>query len=196
MLVHYHKYFWNICHSLYILVFKFENFWCLPLIKIWIRIGLNYRGSINSNRVHMALLTEFYCSLIIRASQFSSTTRNLVPRFKRWSKGGKCWQRKPNESSRSWLPFRRGWSLSLMPSFLCFKSPWSSRHPFFGISNVLRTRPRGKTPEERISTKLGIWWWTRWEIHKVPHELYFSEFVECNIRWNQSFKRVGNHSMP
>ena len=32
---------------------------------------------------------------------------------------------KPNESSRSWLPFRRGWSLSLMSSFHCFKSPWS-----------------------------------------------------------------------
>ena len=26
--------------------------------------------------------------MIIRASEFSSTTRNLVPRFKRWSKGG------------------------------------------------------------------------------------------------------------
>ena len=37
----------------------------------------------------MASLTKVYCSLIIRASQFSFTTRNLVPRFKRWSKGGK-----------------------------------------------------------------------------------------------------------
>ena len=35
----------------------------------------------------MAPLTEDYYSLIIRASQFSSTTRNLVPRFKGWSKG-------------------------------------------------------------------------------------------------------------
>lgn len=30
---------------------------------------------------------------------------------------------------------------------------------------------------------------------RYPHELYFSEFVECNIRWYQSFKRVDNHSM-
>ena len=35
----------------------------------------------------MAPLTEDYYSLIIWASQFSSTTRNLVPRFKGWSKG-------------------------------------------------------------------------------------------------------------
>ena len=35
----------------------------------------------------MASLPEGYCSLITRASQFSSTTRNLVPRFKRGSKG-------------------------------------------------------------------------------------------------------------
>ena len=143
----------------------------------------------------MASLAKVYCSLIIRASQFSSTTRNLVPRFKRRSKGKGAGSEKPNESSRSWLPFRRGWSLSLMYSFLYFKSPWSSRHPFFGISIVLRTRPRGKTPEERISTQLGIRRWTQWEIHKVPHGLYFSEFVECNIWWYQSYKRVGNHSM-
>ena len=143
----------------------------------------------------MASLGVGYCSLVIRASQFSSTTRNLIPRFKWWSKGGGVGSKKPNESSRSWLPFRRGWSLSLMSSFLCFRAPWSSRHPFFGISIVLRTRPGGKTMEECISTKLGIWRWTRWEIHKVPHELYFSESVECNIWWYQSFKWVGNHSM-
>ena len=35
----------------------------------------------------MASLAEGYCSLNIRASQFSSTTRNLVPRFKREVKG-------------------------------------------------------------------------------------------------------------
>ena len=51
----------------------------------------------------MAPLAEFYCSLITRASQFSSTTRNLVPRFKRGSKGEGIWSRNSNESSRSWL---------------------------------------------------------------------------------------------
>ena len=25
--------------------------------------------------------------------------------------------------------------------------------------------------------------------------MYFNEFVECNIRWFQSFKRVGKHLM-
>ena len=35
----------------------------------------------------MASLVEDYCSLIIRASQLSSTIRNLIPRFKGWSKG-------------------------------------------------------------------------------------------------------------
>ena len=156
---------------------------------------MDHRTVNNSNRGDVAWLAGNYCSLIARALQNSSTTRNLVPRFKRWSRGEGAGSEKPNESSRYWLPFQRGWSLSLMSSFLCSKSPWSSRHPFFGISIVLRTRPGGKTMEECISTKLGIWRWTRWEIHKVPHELYFSEFVECNIRWYQSFKRVGNHSM-
>ena len=40
-----------------------------------------------SNSGDKASLTEDHCSLIIRASQFSSTTRNLVPRFKREVKG-------------------------------------------------------------------------------------------------------------
>ena len=53
----------------------------------------------------MASLPEGYCSLITRASQFSSTTRNLVPRFKRGSKGEGIWSRNSNESSRSWLLF-------------------------------------------------------------------------------------------
>ena len=143
----------------------------------------------------MASLTGDYCSLSIRASQFSSTTRNLVPRFKRGSAGQGFGYEILTILLGLGCSSRRGWSIMLMSSFLCFKSPWSSRHPFFGISIVLRTRPRGKTPKECISGKLGIWRWTQWEIHKVPHELYFSEFVECNIRWYQSFKRVGNHSM-
>ena len=40
-----------------------------------------------SNRGDVVSLARNYCSLIIRASQFSSTTRNLVSRFKGWSKG-------------------------------------------------------------------------------------------------------------
>ena len=35
----------------------------------------------------ISLIIEGYCSMTLGASQFSSTTRNLVPRFKGWSKG-------------------------------------------------------------------------------------------------------------
>ena len=53
----------------------------------------------------MASLAEEHCSLITRASQFSSTTRNLVPRFKRGSAGKGLGYGKSNGSSRSWLLF-------------------------------------------------------------------------------------------
>ena len=43
----------------------------------------------NSKNDDVASLAGDYCSLIIRVSQLSSTTRNLVPRFKGWSKGDK-----------------------------------------------------------------------------------------------------------
>ena len=59
-----------------------------------------------SNRGDMASLVDGYCSLIIRASQFSSTTRNLVPRFKRGVRGKNRLQNS-NESSRSWLLFSK-----------------------------------------------------------------------------------------
>ena len=51
----------------------------------------------------MAPLAEDYCSLIIRASQFSSTTRNLIPRFKRCIRGEEFWLGNSNGSSQSWL---------------------------------------------------------------------------------------------
>ena len=41
----------------------------------------------NSKSDDMAPSTGDYCSMILRVLQISSTTRNLVPRFKRWSKG-------------------------------------------------------------------------------------------------------------
>ena len=53
----------------------------------------------------MAPLAWDYCSLITRASQFSSSTRNHVPRFKRGSKGEGIWSRNANGSSRAWLLF-------------------------------------------------------------------------------------------
>ena len=52
----------------------------------------------------MAPLAEVHCSLITWASQFSSTTRNLVPRFRRGVRG-RDWLRNSNGSSRCWLLF-------------------------------------------------------------------------------------------
>ena len=43
--------------------------------------------------------------MIIRVSQFSSTTRNLVPRFRSGSKGEGIWLRNANGSTQSWLLF-------------------------------------------------------------------------------------------
>ena len=48
---------------------------------------MKHRKFNNNNHDDVASLAGNYCSLIIRASQFSSTTRKLVPRFKGWSKG-------------------------------------------------------------------------------------------------------------
>ena len=49
--------------------------------------GLNQRECNNSSRGDVASLAGNYCRVSTRASQFSPTTRNLVPRFKRWGKG-------------------------------------------------------------------------------------------------------------
>ena len=47
----------------------------------------NQREFYNSNHDDVASLAGNYYSFFIWASQFSSTTRNLVPRFNGWSKG-------------------------------------------------------------------------------------------------------------
>ena len=77
---------------------------------------------IESNRGDVASLAGDRCSLIIRASQFSSTTRNLVPRFNVGSKG----ERLGCEILMGLLGLgcssRSGRSIMLMSSFLCFRS--------------------------------------------------------------------------
>ena len=78
----------------------------------------------------MASLAKNYCSLNIRASQFSSTTRNLVPRFKRGGKGKEIWLRNSNESSLSWLPFSKrsihyiDVFITLLPAIMMKLSPY------------------------------------------------------------------------
>ena len=71
-----------------ILVFKFEFFYCLLDFELQFEsVFLNHCKMNNSNRGDVASLAKGYCSVTIRASQFSSTTRNLVPRFKSGTKG-------------------------------------------------------------------------------------------------------------
>ena len=82
-----------------------------------------------------------YCSMIIGVLQISSTTRNLVPRFKRWSKGTVLVTNLVSLLGLAWLS-RKGWSFLLMSSFLCFRSSWWSRHPFFKNSIVVTKRIR------------------------------------------------------
>ena len=65
----------------------FENFTVWLDFESWIRTRLNHREIYNSKSGDVASLVDGCCSLIIRASQFSSTTRNLVPRFKRGVRG-------------------------------------------------------------------------------------------------------------
>ena len=66
----------------------------------------------------MAPLTWDYCSLIIRASQFSSTTRNLVPRFKGWSIGGRLGKDGAQHKIGTWGYLReRGIEASLVLKF-------------------------------------------------------------------------------
>ena len=109
---------------------------------------LNHRETNKSNHGDVASLAYGYNSLTIRASQFSSTTRNLVPRFKRGVRGEGL---VTNIAGLLILACssRRGQSNILMPSYFCFRSKWWSRHPFFGIFIVLTKRIWGKTREGR-----------------------------------------------
>ena len=59
-----------------------ETFVVCLCFKFGFESGSNQREFNYSNGGDVASLAWDYCSLIIRASQFSSTTRNLVPRFK------------------------------------------------------------------------------------------------------------------
>src|SRR3954471_17223671 len=92
------------------------------LLNLEFEWDLNQSEFSNNNRGDVASLAEVYCSLIIRASQFSSTTRNLVPRFRRGVRGGGGLGYgiltrfiNPGGSSRS------SRAITLMSSFLCFR---------------------------------------------------------------------------
>ena len=70
-----------------IFVLIFEIFYCLLDFEFERESVSNYREISNYKRGDVASLAKDHCSLITRASQFSSTTRNLVPRFKRGARG-------------------------------------------------------------------------------------------------------------
>ena len=56
--------------------------------------------------------------MLIRASQFSSTTRNLVPRFKGWSKGERIRKDEAQHKIGTWgLSHERGIEASLELKF-------------------------------------------------------------------------------
>jgi hypothetical protein len=163
-----------------ILVLTFETLIIWHYFKFEFKRELNYHEINNRNRGDVASLAEVHCSLITRVSQFSSTTRNLVPRFKRWSRGESSCCEILTSLLGLGCPHRRGWFLSLMSPLLCFNSSWSSHHLFFRIFIVLRTRQGGKTLEERIPTTLGIWRWTQGENTRSTPRVVFQW-----IQWEQ-----------
>ena len=84
---------------------KFEIFYCLLDFEFERESVSNYREISNYNRGDVASLAEDHCSLITRASQFSSTTRNLVPRFKRGVRGKALVKTFKRISSKKSIPF-------------------------------------------------------------------------------------------
>ena len=81
-LLHY-NYLCNIRQPPNNFILNFENFYCFHQFEFWIWTVSNYCEDSNSNRDDVPWLAWDYCSKIIRALQISSTTRNLVPRFRR-----------------------------------------------------------------------------------------------------------------
>src|SRR4051812_34494013 len=104
----------------------------------------------------MASLAEGYCSLITRASQFSSTTRNLVPRFRSGSKGEGIWLRNAIGSSQSWLFFSKR-SIHSVDVFIPMHHYIMMRLSSF-LKELHRTyeRVRKENPIGRILTRSSI----------------------------------------
>ena len=72
-----------ICHTLNILVFMFGKFEFLTLnLSLNMNSDLDQVSISNSSVDDMAPSTGDYCSMALGVLQISSSTRNLVPRFK------------------------------------------------------------------------------------------------------------------
>ena len=83
----YVNYLENICNPTNILSFKFWRKQFDMQFEFEFEFVLEQSDDWQTNCETWQSLAGDYRSLIIRASQISSTTRNLIPRFKRWSKG-------------------------------------------------------------------------------------------------------------
>ena len=135
----------------------------------------------------MASLAEVHCSLNIRASQFSSTTRNLVPRFERGLRGKGVWLQNSNESSWSWLLYSKR-SIHYVDVFISL------------LRELHRTYERikggysGRTDLCKVNylvANIGGRW------RKVTLELKLKKISIVNKGGIVgSFERAGNRSMP
>ena len=119
-----------LCNFKFHLWFEFEFRWELKK-RYWTKVIKH------SLAKWLGLITEGYCSMTLGALQISSTIRNLVPRFKREVKGEGSGYEILGSVLGLGCSSRRGWSITLMSSFCCFRSSWWSCRPFFGNSIVL-----------------------------------------------------------
>ena len=126
-----------ICNTTNILFYLLNNLIIWLEFKIWVDSVSNQRKFNNSNHCDVASLVEDYCSLIIWASQFSSTTRNLVLRIKRWSKGERSGYEILTNPIGLGCSSQSSWSFSFMSLFLFFRSSWS-QDPSSGTPAYLR----------------------------------------------------------
>ena len=108
----------------------------------------------------MASLMWGYYSLIIRASQFSSTTRNLVPRFKRWSKGGR-FRNEYSGSSHPGVLFSKR-SIQYIDAFLLLLQVKMMKSSSF-LRDLHRTyeKDMGEDSGRAGLTRLTIWYITQ-----------------------------------
>ena len=106
----------------------FENLIIWLAFEFEIEFGLDQDEVYKINHDDKAPFMCGYCSLTTRALQFSSTTRNPVPRFKRCSKGEWSGYEILTNLVGLGCYSQRGRSITLTSSFFCFRSPWWSHH--------------------------------------------------------------------
>ena len=140
----------------------------------------------------MASLAEVHCSLNILASQFSSTTRNLVPRFKRGSKGEGIWSRNSNESSRSWLLFLKR-PIHNLEVFISLLQVIMMKSASF-LPELHRTYERIKGLGEQTSARLTNLLITSGKVAEINSRIETYENIESKVRRYPGKFQVGRQS--